>query len=431
MDGRNRCFRTPPTLLHARDRAGRFEMSLLDQVFSSKPSRPRFVEIVVRALEKAGLEHVEEIAGEFALKAGDGKSTIFLSNIYANYCSASRKMRPAVLAEFVGGAVSIPSLPSIPSDFASAKPGLMPAIRDAAYFNIVRLMQRKDGKDDPGTEVVTKPLVGGLVVALAYDTERNITSINRESFEKWGVSLDEAFAAAKDNLWEKTDPGQVAGQGGVYWSQWGDSYDSSRMLLTEIIYRLSVDGDPVAFVPSRNELWLTGSNNSSGLAGILRDGMESHFNRGHPLSPDLYVLLDGAWKVWVPEDPSLRDAWMKIKRRRDAIDYAQQQELLNAIHKRENGDIYVASYMIFERKDGLARSACVWTKGVDSSLPRAENISFIVDPEGGDHFVVPWEAAAPIVENLLEEEAEFVPVRYRVREFPNAEQIDKLRRLAL
>lgn len=405
-------------------------MSLLDQVLSSKPSRPRFVEIVVRALEKAGLEHVEEIAGEFALKVGDAKSTIFLSNIYSNYCSASRKRRPAVLAEFVSGAAGISSLPAIPSKFADAKPGLMPAIRDAAYFSIMQLMQRKEGKGDPGMEVVTKPLVGGLVVALAYDTERNITSINRESFEKWGVNLDEAFAAAKDNLWEKTDPGQVAGQGGVYWSQWGDSYDSSRLLLTEMIYRLSVDGDPIAFVPNRNELWLTGSNNSAGLAGILRDGLESHFNRGHPLSPDLYVLMDGAWRVWVPEDASLRDAWMKIKRRRDAIDYAQQQELLNAIHERENVDIYVASHKILERKDGFAYSVCVWTKGVDSSLPRAENIAFMLDPEGGDHFVVPWDAAAPIVGNLLEEETEFVPVRYRVREFPNAGQIAELRRLA-
>lgn len=406
-------------------------MSLLDRVLSSKPSRTQFVKIVVRALEKAGIENVEEITGEFALKVGDGKSTIFLSNIYANYCSASRKMRPAVLAEFVNAAVSISSLPSIPADFAAAKPGLMPAIRDAAYFSIMQLMQRKDGKANRAIEVVTKPFVGGLVVALAYDTERNITSINRENLEKWGVSLEEAFSAAKDNLWERTDPGQVAGQGGVYWSQWGDSYDSSRLLLTEMIYRLSVDGDPVAFVPNRNELWLTGTNNTSGLAAILRDGMESHFNRGHPLSPDLYVLLDGTWKVYVPEDASLRDAWMKIKRRRDAIDYAQQQELLNAIHERENVDIYVASHKILERKDGFAYSVCVWTKGVDSSLPRAENIAFMVDPEGGDHFVVSWEAAASIVGNLLEEETEFVPVRYRVREFPNAAQIAELRRLAV
>jgi len=101
------------------------------------------------------------------------------------------------------------------------------------------------------------------------------------------------------------------------------------------------------------------------------------------------------------------------------------------MHERENVDIYVASHKILERKDGFAYSVCVWTKGVDSSLPRAENIAFMVDPEGGDHFVVSWEAAASIVGNLLEEETEFVPVRYRVREFPNAAQIAELRRLAV
>lgn len=405
-------------------------MSLINQWLSGKPTRPDFVQMVLRALEKAGVEKVEPIEAEFALKVGDGNSKIFLSNIYSNYCSVPRNKRFAVLAEFVSGAAAIQSMPAIPSEFAAAKASLMPAIRDEAYFSIIRLLQRRDGKNDRGLEILTKPLVGGLVVSLAYDTERNITSINRDQFEKWGVSLEEAFAAAKDNLWERTDPGQVAGQNGVYWSQWGDSYDSSRLLLTEMIYRLSVDGDPVAFVPNRNELWLTGTNNSAGLAGILRDGAESHFDRGHPLSPDLYRLVDGRWEVYVPEDRTLRDLWMTTKRRRDGLDYAQQQELLNAIHEKEEVDLFVASYRLLEPKGGLAYSVCVWTNGVDSSLPRAESIAFMVDPEGGDHFVVPWEAAVSVVGDLMEKETEFVPVRYRVREFPNAEQIAKLRGLA-
>jgi hypothetical protein len=88
---------------------------------------------------------------------------------------------------------------------------------------------------DPGMGELTKPLAGGLVVGLAYDTERTITSIYRDHFEKWGVSLEEAFKAAKDNLWEKTDPNRFAGQNGVYHGEWADSYDSSRMLLTEVI----------------------------------------------------------------------------------------------------------------------------------------------------------------------------------------------------
>jgi hypothetical protein len=403
-------------------------VSLRDH-FSVKPTRTDFVQTVMRALEKAGVEKVEEIAGDFALKV-DGKNTIFLSNVYSNYCGAPRSRRSSVLAEFVTAAVALPSLPEIPSEFSAVKPSLMPAIRDAAYFSIIQMLQRRDGKDDRGLEVATKPLVSGLMISLAYDTERSITSINQNQFDKWGVSLEEAFAAAKDNLWERTDPGKMAGQGGVYWSQWGDSYDSSRILLPELIYRLAVDGDPIAFVPNRNELWVTGANNSAGLAAILKDGTKTHFERGHPLSPDLYRLVDSRWEPYVPVDRTLRDLWMAMKRRRDAIDYAQQQELLNTIHSKEGLDLFVASYNILERKGGSASSVCVWSNGIDSSLPQAESIAFMVDPEGGDHFVVAWEVAAAVVGDLMEKEAEFFPLRYRVREFPNAEQVAKLRRLA-
>jgi len=405
-------------------------MTLLDKVFSRKPGRTDFAQMVIRAFHEAGIEKVDHSEGDFSLKVGDG-ATVFLGNLYANYCSADRSMRQKVLAEFVRAAASIPTLPSIPSDFASVKASLMPVIRDAAYFSMVQLMNRKNGKDDSGLDVAIKPLAGGLFVGLAYDTERNITSINRDIFEQWSVSLDEAFKAARDNLWEKTDPDRLAGQAGVYRGQWADSYDSSRILLTELIYRLSVDGDPVAFVPNRDQFWVTGTNNLAGLAAILKGGAESHFKQGHPLSPDLYVLLDGAWKVYVPEDQSLRDLWLTTKRHRDAVDYSQQQKLLNEIHETEKIDIFVASYKIYERKDGSAYSACVWSNGVDSSLPQSEKIAFLMDTEGGEHFIVPWEAAAAIVGNLLEKEPDLMPVRYRVRDFPSVEQLAKLRRMAV
>jgi hypothetical protein len=404
-------------------------MSILDKVFPGKPDRADFAQMVTRAFREAGIEKVEPVEGDFALKIGDG-ATVFLGNLYSNYCAASRSVRRAVLSEFVAAAASIPSLPSIPSDFASAKPSLMPVIRDAAYYSMTHLMNRKAGKPDPAFDVVVKDLVAGLVIGLAYDTERNITSLNREHFDLWRVSLEEAFKAAKENLWEKTDPSRFAGQNGVYWGEWHDSYDSSRLLLTEVIYRLSVDGDPVAFIPNRDQLWVTGTNNVEGLAALLKAGVQTHFKHGHPLSPDLYVLLDGNWKLYVPEDQSLRNLLLPLRRQRDAIDYAEQQALLNDIHKIEDVDVFVSSYKIYEKKDGTAYSACVWTNGIDSSLPRAENIAFLVDQEGKEHYIVPWDAAVSVVGDLLEKEADLTPVRYRVRDFPSAQQMSRLRRLA-
>ncbi len=410
-------------------------MNLLDKVLSGKPSRADFAEMIVQALHKAGInaginkEKIDQSGSDFSLKLPGG-ATIFLGNVYANFCTAPRSARQSLLSDFITAAASIPDLPSIPSDFVTVKPSLMPIIRDAAYFSMIQLLNRKN-KNDQGVDVVLKNLAGGLAVGLGFDTKRNITSINRDVFEQWGVSPEEAFKAAKDNLWERTDPNRFAGRNGVYWGEWADSYDSSRILLTELIYRLSIDGDPIAFVPSRDQLVVTGTNNSAGLAAILEGGMENHFNQGHPLSPDLYVLVDGTWNVYVPEDKSLREMWMKIKRRRDAIDYSEQQKLLNEIHEIEDIDIFLASYKVYERKDGFAYSACVWTNGIDSSLPRSENIAFMADVENPDYFVVPWEAVAAVVGNLLELETDLAPVRYRARQFPSEEQLAKLRPLAI
>jgi uncharacterized protein YtpQ (UPF0354 family) len=403
-------------------------MSLVNKVFARKPNRADFMEMMIRAFQKAGIEAVEPAESDFSLKIGDG-ATVFLSNVYSNYCVARRGARQSVIAEFVAAAAAVDVVTAIPSDFATAKHNLMPVIRDAAYFGLVQLMNRKNGKDDPGVEILSKDLAGGLVVGLAYDTEKNITSINRNMLEPWGVSPEDAFKVARENLWEKTDPSRMAGQGGVYWGEWRDSYDSSRLLLTELIYRLSVDGDPVAFVPNRDQFWVTGTSNLAGLSAILKGGMESHFKQGHPISPELYTLVDGSWRVYVPEDSSVRELLLPIQRGRAAIDYAQQQKLLNEIHEKEEIDVFVSSYKVYER-DGTAYSACVWPNGTDVSLPQAEKIAFLLDVEAKDHFMVPWEAAKSVVGDLWEQEADLTPVRYRARQFPSAEQVEKLRPLA-
>lgn len=402
-------------------------MSLLDKVFSRKPSQREFAGRVIRAFEESGLRSLEYREEEFALKIAGRDATIFLHNSYANFCSVPSRERQSVVAKLVAGFTSVPG---IPNDFATAKLGLMPVVRDAAYYGLTELLYRKNATRDPDLEVQSKPFVSGLVVGLAYDAEHSITSVNRKRLDEWGVALNEAFAVAKDNLWEKTDPKHLVGQGGVYWGQWGDSYDSSRILLTELIYRLSVDGDPVALVPNRDALLVTGTNNLAGLSTILKAGAESHFNQGHPISPDLYVLVDGVWSVYVPEDPSLREIWLATRRRRHALDYTQQKKLLDELHQQQQIDIFVASYTVYKRNDGTVYSACVWSNGVDSTLPQAESIAFVVSVENKDMFVVPWDAAIPVVGNLLEEEPELMPVRYRARQFPSNEQIAQLRQLA-
>lgn len=403
-------------------------MSLLDKVFSGKPSQREFAEMVTRAFEKSGLRGLEYREAEFALKIPGRDATVFLNNSYADFCSLPRKNRQAVIDRLVAGFTSIPE---IPSNFASAKAGLMPVVRDATYYSMAELMSRsRNAKHDADMQWQSKPFASGLLLGLAYDSEHSITSVNRKVLREWGATPDEAFAAAKNNLWEKTDPNRLVGQGGVYCGQWGDSYDSSRMMLTELIYRLSVEGDPVAHVPNRDALWVTGTNDLAGLRTILTAGTESHFKDGHPVSPDLYVLVDGKWSVYIPEDTELRELWLSARRQRDALDYDQQKKFLDQIHQQEGIEHFVASYKIYKGDNGRVYSACVWSSDVDTSLPRAEKIAFVVSVENKDMFAVQWDAAVSVVGDLLEEEAELVPPRYRARQFPNNDQIARLRRFA-
>ena len=401
-------------------------MSFLDKVFSGNPSQRQFAEIVIAAFERSGLPGLSYRESDFALKIPGRDATIFLQNSYTNYCAVPRSGRQEILSKLVA---SFASIPEIPSDFASARKNLMPVIRDEAYEGIMRLMG-ESGPDDPGLARLYKPLAKGLLAGLAYDTEHSITSVNSKTLQSWGVDLDQAFAVAKENLWDRTRPDGFEGSNGVYWARWGDSYDSSRMLLTELIYRLSVDGDPVAFVPNRDALLVTGTNNIAGLRVILNAGAESHFKQGHPLSPDLFVLDDGAWKRHVPEDSELRKIWVGMRRQRDGLDYNQQKQLLDKLHEKVDVDIYVAGYQIAQGEGQEAFSICVWSRGVDTLIPVTEQIAFMLDAEKGEFFRVPWDAAASVVGNLMEADAELIPKRFRVREFPNDEQIAQLRKLA-
>jgi hypothetical protein len=404
-------------------------LGLLDKLFSKRPSRNDFANLVIETLAQAGVSNVRYQEADFSMKIGDGDHLVFLANGYANFCNADKSERKGVIAQFASAIVSTDSMPE---DYASAKTNLMPVVRDASYYAMTQLHRRARNTDHPKYRCPTKPLVGDLVMGLAYDTASTILQVNEDHLLRWGVTFEEAFKEAKNNLRERTNPnGMTEEAPGLYLGRWGDAYDSTRMLFTDIVYRLSVSGEPVAFAPNRDQFWVTGTGNVAAIGTILKIGEQSHF-AAHPLSPSLFVLSEGAWKIYVPEDPALLEPWLSMKRRREAMDYAQQKEYLDAIHERQKIDVFVASYTLFTPKEGGTEySACVWSNGADSLLPKAENIVFLMDQKKKDYVSVPWEAALSIVCSLVEQDPSLQPIRFRVRSFPNQEQIAELRRVAV
>jgi hypothetical protein len=403
-------------------------MDLLAKLLPKKePTRDEFAALVMKALAQTGIGNIVYESAHFVLKVNGENNTIFLDNGYAAYCKADKKQRQAVIAQFCSG---WKQAPEIPTDFESIKPRLMPVIRDEMNSHLFELDLRSKNIDVSKAECPTKLLVGSLVVGIAYDTEHSIQHINKTSFDEWNVSFEDALKQAKDNLRDKTDPNGMKEEApGLYRSQWADSHDCTRILMTDLIYRINVDGDPIAFLPNRNQLWVTGSRNNAGLGLLLKLGNEVHFEP-YPISPDLFILREGVWEIYVPEDPAVRDLLHSLKRRREGVDYQQQKRALDAIHEAEGTDIFVASFLLVTRKDESQYSTCVWTKGVESLLPKTEYISLLIDQETKDHISLPWERALPVLESLIEKEPGILPERYRVRSFPNEEQLVRLRSVA-
>jgi hypothetical protein len=404
-------------------------MNWLQRIFKKPPQkdeRDEFAALVRAKLEQSGLRRLLYNKAEFSFRAEGQERTIYLNNAYSDFCNAPANQRIAITERYVKAFLQLPR--EGPKDLQELKHQLRPFVRDAAFFSLTELKLRADRRDISGLQCPTRLLAPGLQAGLARDTEHAIEYVNRGTLEKWGLSFDEGFTIALENLRTRTSSeGLREVQPGLYASQYGDSYDSSRFLLPEVFQSLKLDGDPIAFMPIRDQLWITGERNHSAIGAILKDGAESHFDMGHSLSCELYKWSDGAWQVYLPQDEGQREKCLAMRRRRAGIDYVQQAGDLNKIYVRDKIDVFVASILLFKDKE-KSLNLCIWADGVDSLLPKAEIVAVAINKDAKSHILVPWDTLVSVVGTLMEEQPELMPVRYRVRSFPNPSQLEELRR---
>jgi hypothetical protein len=403
-------------------------LRLLSQLFHRKLSKEQFLVRVFRALAEAGVTDIDFDEASFSFTIRNRNHRVWLQNTFANCVNADEASRRETIRNFVA---SVAHPHAAPDDYESARRSLMPIIRDPAFNGLLRLQRQLEDAPSSDFSHASQPVAEGLDVGLAYDTEHSLTYVSVFKFKGWTVPFAEALQAAKDNLRDRTDPnGWIQQRPGTFLGGWNDSYDSSRLLLTEFIHRLPLNGDPIVFVPNRGRIWITGSSDDAGLEQALRAGKESHFQEGHPISPNLYRLNDRAWEPFVPGNPALQQLLNSLKRDRSFSDYQQQKEYLDKLYDKNGTDIFVATSMVFKRDDDNSEhSLCVWTRGVDSLLPEAEFIVFM-DTATKEKVSVRWDSAVKVIGHLMQQDPDLLPVRYRVKTFPDDGELSELRKVA-
>jgi hypothetical protein len=366
-------------------------------------------------------------AATFSLR-GTGNHIFNLGNAYAVYERAGFFERRGVLKALAISSLEVGYRP-VPERFEEALPHLLPRVRDLAYYGLTQLQLDLQGV--PCLEIPTRPFADGFAFELAFDGPRSIASIGKEQIDRWDKSFDDVLDLAGANLRALSQGPFEVPAPGLYLSPWQDCHDASRLACLELLHHQKVRGEHIAMVPNRDVLLLTGSDDFEAQAAMLGIAGPALAHE-RAISGVPLVLSAGGWQRWaVPEENPNRDGFRRLDVLNLGGTYAQQKELLEQQHQRDDVDIYIASFSTAE-KNGVINSYCVWGEGVDSLLPRTDVVAFGWNdrPKDAAPLVVPWADVVALFPDLMEPQG-WYPEMWRVRTFPPEHKLRELQARAV
>lgn len=74
---------------------------------------------------------------------------------------------------------------------------------------LLPLVLSSEGAQSRGPTVVTEPLVDGLIVAYAIDSDRTISYLARSHFASWNITMDQLHETAMENLVARSEIGRA------------------------------------------------------------------------------------------------------------------------------------------------------------------------------------------------------------------------------
>jgi hypothetical protein len=380
----------------------------------------------MRAIREAGetdeLRYNPNAHSILRTRDGEVVSVLNLANMYGNYRKVPRARRAEYLRNCVRGAMA--SHRELPDDFEAARHDVRPRIWSRAGLEQERLRGLLSDKGPVLAELPGEPIGEHLMALLAYDWPEAVQSVAAERLTGWGVTLYEAMEVARQNLDEATSMYSSIGDR-LYCFTSGDSYDASRLTLIDRIQDLEVAGKPVAMVPTREQLYVTGSEDELGLK-MMAELASQALGGPYTLSGVPLILEDREWTDWMP--PADHPLYRQFKQNETnwiGPVYSVQKQLLDAAHQRQGIDLFVASFSAVRKTDGDLVSYCVWGEGVDSLLPVTEKVAIMRHGHEGPAAMADWDRVMEVAGGLMGP-TDHYPTRYRVRQIPDAAALDAI-----
>lgn len=395
--------------------------SLIDRILG-KPTQESVAKQLAALMQAKGATNIRFDAAQGMLhyvnEGGNGMTNV--TSIYREVSILPRSQRQAAVLRYFGSVWQQGY--QLPSTYEEALPQLLPVVRTKTEMVISAMRIEAMNEDKPNqSQIAHKELTPNLSVLLVIDLPQTMIQVTETQLKNWGVTFDQALNDALNNLRKITDESKWIQAGdGVWVGQWNDSYESSRLLLPDLIYRLGIS-EPVAMIPFRNTLLVAAAGNEQGIDQIAQFVVENYEGPRRHLSFEVLELKDKDWYTATTQPQSL--AKTRLLDSHGAYD--QQKALLEQQFKKQNDDVFVATFNGLQKEDGSVFSYATWSKGVDSLLPKADKIIFVDLEDETKRYQLAWDA---VVENFgaLMETTGDTPPRWRVRTYPDDEALKAL-----
>ena len=237
---------------------------------------------------------------EITFTRNDGtESKSFLENAYRQYSNDPDSLHETI-SKYVDSLQSLYSPNE--SETNLAVENLFPVIKHKKYITEIQRLQKKfdNAKETGAFPYYYEQLNAELVVLYAFDSEKSMSLAQLKDIEALGLHPGQLRKIAVGNL-SRYLP-QLKRQGDETLSMLiaDGNYEASLLLFDDIWTKdnFSVKGDIVVFVPSRDIVLVTGSDDKDGLQKareIIQNNEWSYF-----ISAMAYVRKNNTWAVFEP-----------------------------------------------------------------------------------------------------------------------------------
>ena len=244
-----------------------------------------------------------------------------------------------------------------PEEYEDIRPDILPTVRSRSFFELARLRMVIGGDDDTFLQYQT--IGDDLGLGLVYDMPDSMKPISNMDTELWGVTFYDALEAARENI-RQLKPrviGPKEGKG-VYVFTTNDSYDSSRLIILDLIRQFQVKGDYIAMAPGREMLIVAGSEDTPGLEAMVVLAKKA-FEQPRTVSGVALRLVGDEWVSWMPRATHpLYDDFRALRIQSFGHDYAEQKELLDELHQKTGEDKHCGTWHRHGAAEGHREAHC-------------------------------------------------------------------------